>query len=231
MLGNFSYSVLIGFIPALVWMWFWLKEDKEHPEPKRTIFMVFLGGMMAVALAIPLELFAEKLYPDIKTKLMLWATIEEILKFGAVWLFAIYKKNVIDEPIDFMIYMITAGLGFAALENTLFVLKPMLTDNIMQGLVLGNMRFLGATMVHISASATVGFLLGSVFYWHRTFKFFSIIIGLALASVLHAIFNLFIIKSSGIDRILVFVSVWISATLLLILFEEIKKVRPKQISI
>ena len=28
------FALIGGFVPALVWLWFWLKEDKQKPEPK-----------------------------------------------------------------------------------------------------------------------------------------------------------------------------------------------------
>ena len=44
-----------GLLPALAWLWFWLREDSKHPEPRRLIALAFLAGMVAVAVAIPLE--------------------------------------------------------------------------------------------------------------------------------------------------------------------------------
>ena len=44
-----------GILPALAWLWFWLREDSDHPEPRRLIALAFLAGMVAVAVVIPLE--------------------------------------------------------------------------------------------------------------------------------------------------------------------------------
>ena len=48
------YAFLGGLLPALVWLWFWLREDL-HPEPKRLILKAFAAG----AIAIPFALLAE----------------------------------------------------------------------------------------------------------------------------------------------------------------------------
>ena len=61
------------------------------------------------------------------------------------------------EPIDAMIYCIVVALGFAALENTFFIMDPLLNGEVTKGLLTGNMRFIGSTLVHIVSSASIGF--------------------------------------------------------------------------
>jgi len=36
-----ALAVLVGIIPSLFWLWFWLKEDKEDPEPSGLIAFLF----------------------------------------------------------------------------------------------------------------------------------------------------------------------------------------------
>ncbi|KKR45403.1 MAG: hypothetical protein UT81_C0014G0020 [Parcubacteria group bacterium GW2011_GWA2_40_14] len=50
----FILAFLLGLVPALFWLWFWLKED-IHPEPLKMITLSFLGGMLAVLFVLPLE--------------------------------------------------------------------------------------------------------------------------------------------------------------------------------
>ena len=52
--------------------------------------------------------------------------------------------------------MITAALGFASLENTLFIIKTFSDGGILSGVDIGNMRFIGATLLHTASSAIVG---------------------------------------------------------------------------
>src|SRR3990172_4645093 len=54
-LTTLIFAVFGGILPALFWLWFWLKEDREHPEPRGKIAASFLVGMGAVFLALPLE--------------------------------------------------------------------------------------------------------------------------------------------------------------------------------
>ena len=113
------FALLGGVLPALLWLWFWLKEDKKSPEPRGLIFMSFVAGMMVVPLVIPFQQFAATYFFGI-IALTSWAATEEILKFLAAWLFVLRRKEM-NEPIDAVIYMITIALGFSAFENALYL--------------------------------------------------------------------------------------------------------------
>src|SRR3989338_9534546 len=133
------YAILGGLLPALLWLWFWRHEDGRHPEPRRLIAIAFLAGVLAVPFAIPLEKFvfeeilggqnvelAAKALPlAALLAVLLWAIIEELLKFIAAYLSVLTRPSV-DEPIDPVLYMISAGLGFAAAENIMFLIEPIL---------------------------------------------------------------------------------------------------------
>ena len=45
-----AYAAIGGMLPALFWLWFWLQEDKLHPEPRSRIMLAFLGGMVGFIL-------------------------------------------------------------------------------------------------------------------------------------------------------------------------------------
>ena len=44
-----------GFLPAIVWLWFWLGEDEKRPEPTGYILQAFLVGGLTVLIAFFLE--------------------------------------------------------------------------------------------------------------------------------------------------------------------------------
>jgi RsiW-degrading membrane proteinase PrsW (M82 family) len=128
-----------------------------------------------------------------------------------------------------MIYCATVALGFAAVENTLFIMGPLSIGSVSQAIVTGNMRFIGATLVHVVSSCFVGFLLGYTFYHRIWTKIIAVVFGLAGAIALHAAFNLSILNVSSVDALKAFGWVWGAVVILIILFEEIKAVHPRPV--
>ena len=154
---DFAFAFLLGLVPALFWLWFWLREDKKNPEPILLIIITFIAGMAVVPLALPLQKLASNLYIGANV-MFIWVVIEETLKYAAA-LLVIFWNRAVDEPIDYIIYLIAIALGFAALENALFILNPLLLDEYTTVAVTGSFRFLGATLLHVLASSTIGICL------------------------------------------------------------------------
>src|SRR3989344_6067262 len=115
-------AFLGGILPSLLWLWFWVRQEEKGPEPKLLLAIVFFMGMIAVICVLPIQKFIQGHVDSQGWRLVGWASIEEIMKYLAV-IVILYKVNEVDEPIDWPIYMITAALGFAALENALFLIK------------------------------------------------------------------------------------------------------------
>ncbi|MBX4209382.1 PrsW family intramembrane metalloprotease [Candidatus Parcubacteria bacterium] len=216
------YAAFGGILPALFWLWFWLQEDKLHPEPRSRIMLAFLGGMAAVPLVYPLEKLVIGHFGLTASTIWIWALIEEAAKLVIVWFVALRSRDY-DEPIDAIEYLITVALGFAALENVLFILNPLLDGHAIQGLVTGNMRFVGASLLHVVSSAVLGYCIAREFYRGPLAKTAWRVGGLAVAAALHAMFNLFIIYDNGSKTFVVFGCVWAAVIGLLLLFEKVKR--------
>ncbi len=243
-------AVAGGFLPTIFWLWFWLHEDKKKPEPMRLIIKTFIVGSFFIIPAFLLEKlvapnvnlvdqildtyqnnFSWPLILIVGWPLIAWALIEEFAKYAAAYVGALKNKDF-NEPIDAMIYLITAALGFAAIENFLFLLNVLHTDNLALGsfFLTGNLRFLGATLLHTVTSAILGASLSFSFYRAKKFKILSGIIGLLTATALHVIFNFFIIISEGNGVFRVLVILWLSVMFIIFLFEIIKRLAyPKTI--
>jgi RsiW-degrading membrane proteinase PrsW (M82 family) len=241
-----SLALIGGFTPTLFWLAFWLREDKTRPEPEGMIIRTFIVGGIAVAIAFYLERFAQSDLSGISgfhwaptdplnlsnaaiievPIILLWALIEEGVKLAGVY-FAAFRSRYYDEPVDAMIYMITAALGFAAIENTLFLLGSLFqNESGTYFLLTGNLRFLGATILHTVSSAVLGSFIGLTFYRSRLIKFAAIIIGLTSAVLLHSLFNFFIMVSSGELVFPAFIVLWFTAILTILFFERVKATKP-----
>ncbi len=210
-----------GILPALLWLWFWLKEDGVRPEPRGLIVATFLAGMAAVPIALVLEQGINTFAVGSLAILFLWAAAEEITKYLGAW-FTALKRQENDEPLDSMIYLITAALGFAALENVLFILGPLGVGNVAETFITGNLRFIGSTLLHIVSSGALGIVLAFAFCELPGIKRLVTVLGLLLSISLHTLFNFFILKSDN-NLFTVFSFVWIGVIILFLFFELVKR--------
>ncbi len=221
----FAIAFLAGLIPALFWLWFWLREDRAHPEPKILIGTSFVAGMLIVPLVLPLQQFAmERFVGD--NLIFVWVIIEEVLKYSAALIVILWNRAV-DEPIDTIVYMITIALGFSALENALFIFNPLTDGDYVNSFLTGNFRFLGATLLHVLASGTVGIAMALSFYRRDSLKVLFATLGLFIAIILHALFNFFIMDASGGTVLGVFMFVWMGIIVLFLIFEKVKLLEKK----
>lgn len=220
-----GYALLGGLIPALLWLWLFLREDRAHPEPRSLITLSFIAGMVAVVAVIPIERFSMQFLQG-TTLIVAWAAIEEICKMLAAYLTVMWRTTV-DEPIDALIYMIAVALGFAALENALFILGPLLEKDIVRSLITSDLRFLGASLLHVLASSIIGASIALSFYMQSTRRHWYLFTGTMLAIALHTLFNFFIIGGGGaseVDVFKVFYAVWVGIILLFLFFEKAKRI-------
>lgn len=238
-----------GTIPALLWLWFWLKEDHHSPEPRGLIAISFFAGMIIVYFVLPIQKLVVSTLPTIMhisntifaqfsfvapneqtVKIILWGTIEEIAKYTTVFLIA-FKSRHFDEPIDAVIYLLTAALGFSAMENILYIMLGISNASVAQIFLDGNLRFIGASILHTVSSAFVGLAIAFSFYSSRFTKFFAVLAGLFGASLLHAYFNLSIMSVSGtMNTLWVFSRFWVAILIVIVLLQIVKCIKPKTIN-
>lgn len=233
-INTFVFAISGGLIPAIVWLWFWLQEDYKHPEPKLLVVTTFLGGMLFVPLGIIAEMFTARILgvdiADAATyglgMIIMASLIEEAGKFFAANTISLHKRAC-DEPLDIMVYMISAALGFAALENALFFLN-FIDQGAESGFLVQflNLRFMGATLLHVVASGMMGGIMALAFYRSDGVRALYTAVGLITAVVLHAIFNYFIISAGANGSPLpIFLGLWIVTIALIVLFEKVKTIR------
>jgi len=214
-------AMLGGVLPALLWLTFWLMEDRCEPEPKRYLLLTFIAGGVVVFAALWIEQQTMRYFTG-TTLLFLWAVTEEMLKFGAAYLVAL-RLRVFDEPIDAVVYMVTVALGFSAFENMLFLMTPLQNGDVLQTIIRGDLRFIGATLLHTLSSATIGIALALAFYKSALARRGAALVGVILAIVLHTLFNFFILGSGGDATFWIFLFIWFGIVVMLFMTEQIKQ--------
>ncbi len=216
-----GYAFLGGLLPSFIWLYFLLKEDAKHPEPKTLIVFTFIAGMAAVPFVLPLEQYTRAHLSNNWSILASWALIEEVLKYAMAAIFILWR-NAVDEAPDYVIYMITIALGFAAAENMLFLLTPLSTGNIASSIFTGNLRFLGSTLLHVVASSAIGFALAFSASYRPVKRMAAAALGLILAVALHTAFNALIIHPGTSTAFSAFFLIWMVAVIFFAAFEVLK---------
>lgn len=255
LLATIFFAFISGMVPALIWLFFWVREDKKNPEPKSMIALAFIGGMVAVFISLFLEKYlfglglTKLFYADFLQGILIWfediskinavpldkvllvvvfaPIIEELAKFIMAYVLVLKAKSN-DEPLDPMIYLITTALGFAAIENMLFLINPFENHDIVLSIFTGNMRFIGATLLHVISSATIAIFISFNFFSSRLKKMWFTFLGIACSILMHGIFNFFMIGSQGAS-IMALELIWIAVIIMLLAFEQIKKIRLEKI--
>ncbi len=181
MVSSPIYLFLLGLFPALFWLLFFLIEDSKKPEPMGMIAEVFTAGALSGVVAVVLEalvlsnLSANRFFGmNTPGEFLIFSFIEETVIFLAAY-FTIAKNRFHHQHLDAMVYMVTAGLGFAALENILYLLSSGSAVAIQTILI----RSVGATLLHAIASGIVGF------YWAER----KVVKGLGIATLVHTAFD------------------------------------------
>jgi len=97
------FSLLGGIVPALFWLWFWIREDRLRPEPKSALLSAFIGGIIAVLLALFFELVIYYLLVDAsisikgKSPELFWLLLEKLGdKFNLISQQKIYWQSLQD---------------------------------------------------------------------------------------------------------------------------------------
>lgn len=188
------WALLLGvsFAPAVLWVWYFQRQDSRDREPARLLAKAFVFGMFAVPPAAGVEyLFQGQLLASAQPLIRFLALfvavgcVEELAKFAAFGL-AVRRSGAFNEPLDGIVYAVTAALGFAAVENLLYTAAF--------GLQIAPARAVIASLAHASFSGIVGYAAGLAAFCARPWT--AALAGLAAAAALHALYNFLIIDGT-----------------------------------
>ena len=181
--------LLIAFAPGLFWLWFFVRLDRLRPSSRRWIALTFLLGMVSTVPAglvsyilIPEDLFSPNatLASISVSMLLVVGPVEETCKFLAIRL-GVYRSLHFEEPMDGLVYGAAASLGFASLENLLYVLT--------YGPEVMLLRAPFSTLAHLVFGSLWGYGLGLRRVGHGARVVWG---SLAGAAVFHGVFNILV---------------------------------------
>jgi RsiW-degrading membrane proteinase PrsW (M82 family) len=183
-------------VPSILLFWYVHSRDK-NPEPHGPLLKTFLLGALICAPVIPLAMGLEELGKGLAVgvwgaalvQAFLGAAIpEELFKYlvlrGYVW-----RRHHFDEPLDGVVYGATASLGFATLENILYVGK--------YGFGTAVVRALTAVPGHAFTGVVMGAFVGRARFAPPEKRLGLLLAGLGWATLLHGFYDAFLFTQTG----------------------------------
>lgn len=115
-------------LPSVLLLWYFYSRDK-YPEPPRVVATAFVLGVATIPLVLAFGWLVELALGDgpsdpyiagLVDAFVYAALPEEALKL-AVMLAYVRRQSAFDEPMDGLVYGVATSLGFATLENVIYV--------------------------------------------------------------------------------------------------------------
>jgi RsiW-degrading membrane proteinase PrsW (M82 family) len=212
-------ALIVPMIPGVIWLWIIYRTDWYEPEPKRLVLATFGLGVLAILPAFAGERLAGHIYPFLEQmeqatllhSVSPWPMLigcflvigpcEELAKFLAVRLF-VYRHREFNEPLDGIIYAAAAALGFASLENVLYVIDWH-TFHVHWG-TLG-VRSLLALPGHVIFATTWGYALGRQKF-DASYRVWPMVV---LAALLHGLYDFLLMYGPTRPLILLYMSLMV----------------------
>ena len=156
------------------------------------------------------------------------ALTEELFKYAVVRV-SIFHSKELDEPLDIMLYMVVAALGFAAVENVLYLFMPItglsFNDIVVAAVTVSFIRFIGATFLHTLCSALVGYFLARATLRAHNGRSL-VLLGMALATFLHGLYDFSIMRlPEPFSFFIPMAVIIVLAGFMIYDFDEIKKIK------
>jgi RsiW-degrading membrane proteinase PrsW (M82 family) len=184
--------IAIAIAPGIAICLFIFYKDIYNREPKLNLVVSFFLGCAAI---IPAILFEDKFsYTSNGTvtgvaifSFAVVAFSEEFSKLLGLRLYS-YNMKSFDEPLDGIVYSVMIGMGFATLENLMYVLKY---AELGQGLQVGIKRMFLSVPAHATFAVVMGYFVGKAKF-SPTNSFWLMLAGLLGAVLFHGAYDFFL---------------------------------------
>jgi protease PrsW len=162
---------------AAIILYIYLK-DKHEREPLSLLLISFVYGglstLVTLIISLPVNMLIltkeEDVVQQFFNAFFKVALIEEFSKFFFVR-FILYNNKNFNEPFDGIVYAVMVSMGFATVENIVYVFQ--------YGFTTGILRMFTAVPAHAAFGIIMGYFLGKAKFTHRKGVYFSLIALLA----------------------------------------------------
>ena len=167
MVTELTLLVLGAVVPITVIVgWTWWRD--RLPEPPRVVLMTFLlGGLATIPILVAewgmmamlgMKGMPQTLVQAVLMSFLVAALVEEAFKLVVLTRYSA-THCAFDEPYDGVVYGVAASLGFACVENVMYVLGAN-QAGFVAGAVVATARTLTAVPLHMCCGAIMGVCIG-----------------------------------------------------------------------
>jgi RsiW-degrading membrane proteinase PrsW (M82 family) len=164
-------------------------KDKHEREPLSLLMISFFYGVLSTAVTLSISLPLDYLVTineqnavhQFGNAFFKVALVEEFSKFIFIR-FILYNNKNFNEPFDGIVYACMVGMGFATLENILYVFQ--------YGAPTGFLRMFTAVPAHACFAVLMGFFLGKAKFTQHKELYYSFV-ALLVASTFHGAYDYF----------------------------------------
>jgi RsiW-degrading membrane proteinase PrsW (M82 family) len=176
---------------AAIVVYIYLK-DKHEREPVGLLIKSFLYGVLSIVVTLVISsvlrsfviIDETKVFDQAINAFLLVALVEEFSKFIFVR-GLLYRNKNFNEPFDGIVYALMVGMGFATLENVLYVVEG--------GASVAIMRMFTAVPAHATFAILMGFFLGKAKFEHKKGHYTWYALG--IAACFHGAYDYFLFIS------------------------------------
>lgn len=181
----------LAVAPGIAIIIFILYKDRYNKEPRVNLLMSFIFGCLSIFPAAELERASYGVLDGSVMGLAIFAFVvvagsEELVKFIALRFYS-YRQKSFDEPLDGIVYSLMVSMGFATIENIMYVTKY---AAIGKGVQVGVQRAFMAVPAHAAFAVLMGYFVGKAKFSQN--KFVLMLVGFVLAVLFHGAYDFFL---------------------------------------
>ncbi|MEM7659131.1 MAG: PrsW family glutamic-type intramembrane protease [Bacteroidota bacterium] len=208
----------LALAPIIFIFTFVYLRDKYDREPLKYLIVTFILGVFTAAPVIYIGEWLREITGTSAEAGNLWdlviyaflvvATTEEGMKYLVLRWYN-YPHREFDEPYDGIMYGVAVSLGFAAIENVLYVFGADGT-----GVQTGIVRMFTAVPAHAAFGVMCGYFVGKAKFLHGEGNpFLERMKGLAVAILFHGLYDFFLFIGDEFLGLFAFVSLLVALVL------------------
>lgn len=214
----------LSILPSVILGYYIYKRDVVEKEPISLLVRSFISGIVTGILVIVLSIFLNIQNYSLDSMMhvffysfVLVSLIEEGLKFIMTYLMC-YKKKDFNYQYDGIVYASFVSLGFASIENALFIFEAGdLQTAIYRGIL--------TVPAHVFFAIFMGYYLGLAKHWRRyknkKKEYYNLLQGFLVPIVLHGFFDFCLFSGNTFTLVFFLIFVFL---LYVICFKKVKEV-------